>query len=48
MLYTYNECIKKYGSDYQLKKALLDQKLYKVKKASTHQRNMLLTLMLYH
>ena len=32
MLYTYNECIKKYGSDYQLKKALSDQKLYKVEK----------------
>ena len=32
MLYTYNDCIKEYGSDYQLKKALLDQKLYKVEK----------------
>ena len=32
MLYTYNDCIKKYGSDYQLKKALSDQKLYKVEK----------------
>ena len=32
MLYTYNDCIKEYGSDYQLKKALSDQKLYKVEK----------------
>ena len=32
MLYTYNDCIKEYGSDYQLKKALSDQKLYKIEK----------------
>ena len=32
MLYTYNDCISEYGSDYQLKKALSDQKLYKVEK----------------
>ena len=32
MLFTYNDCIKEYGSDYQLKKALSDQKLYKVEK----------------
>ena len=32
MLYTYNDCIKEYGSDYQLKKALSDQKLYKLEK----------------
>ena len=32
MLFTYNDCIKEYGSDYPLQKALSDQKLYKVEK----------------
>ncbi len=32
MLYTYNDCIKEYGSDYQLKKALSENKIYKVEK----------------
>lgn len=32
MLYTYNQCITQYGSDYQLKKALRDGKIYKIEK----------------
>lgn len=31
MLFTYEECIKKYGNDYQIKKALQDENLFKVK-----------------
>ncbi|MCQ2563800.1 MAG: hypothetical protein MJ128_04860 [Mogibacterium sp.] len=32
MLYTYNDCLHEYGGDYQLKKALAEQKLYKIEK----------------
>lgn len=32
MLYTYDNCIKEYGSDYQLKKALSENKIYKIEK----------------
>ena len=31
MLLTYNECLKIYGNDYQIKKALEEKKIYKIK-----------------
>ena len=30
MLFSYDDCVKKYGSDYQIKKAIRDGHLYKV------------------
>ena len=32
MIYTYDECLDKYGSDYLIKKALKENKLYKIEK----------------
>ena len=32
MLLSYEECIKKYQSDYQIKKQITDEKLYKIEK----------------
>lgn len=32
MIYTYNECLDKYGSNYLIKKALKENKLYKIEK----------------
>lgn len=32
MIYTYNECLDKYGSDYLIKKALKGKKLFKIEK----------------
>ena len=32
MLYTYQECISKYGNDYQIKKKLSEMKLFAIEK----------------
>ncbi|MGN0174215.1 MAG: hypothetical protein ACI39F_07220, partial [Acutalibacteraceae bacterium] len=32
MLYNYNEAIKLYGTDYKLKKAIIEESIYKIEK----------------